>query len=111
MARITKQKSAKFNKAIIDFAISLGATIKERSEDWRTVLDLKTIVGNMTITIYDKQEVCYTVFCKFDNPTKARKKFNCNGFSGKYNNHIGGCDVDNAIEIAKIHIETTQKEQ
>jgi hypothetical protein len=42
MARITKQKSAKFNKAIIDFAISLGATIKERSEDWRTVLDLKT---------------------------------------------------------------------
>lgn len=66
---------------------------------------LETIVGNLTVSVAQDNEFCYTVFSRFDDIDRAKEKFNCN-ISGKYNFHIGSeHSVDRAIEFALMQFE------
>lgn len=107
MKRITKANSKKFVKEVTTGLLMMGATQLDNSITDRIKFTINTIVGVLNISVDTDNVHTYSVFAKFEDVDKAKEKFNCNPFSGKYNFHIGSDDVDTAIELAYSHIEMT----
>jgi len=101
----TKKQSQEFltrmNKAIEE----LGGVKTEKNN---YILD--TIAGELEIHVSEDSQYCFTVFCKFKDVARAKEKFNCNPYSGKYNIHIGATKemtVEKAIEICTMLLEAS----
>ncbi len=109
--KITKKKAAEFNKKFIEKILELGALPIVNRMDFMTSFELKTIVGRLVINLYNEHNYCYTVFSRFDDVDKAKLKFDCNSYSGKYNIHASGSSntVDEAVKEAIQHFECTLK--
>lgn len=107
---ITKKIANKFVQAVTEGLLEMGA-IRQPQDHIRTdVIEFKldTIVGNLNITLRKDQDHLFMVFARFDNVSKAKHKFDCNQYSGKYNfNHVFNGDIDQAIEFALMHFECT----
>lgn len=87
----------------------IGAIVYERNID-NTRFKLETTAGTLLITLYLSQTFLFTVYSRFEDPSKSRGKFNCNPYSGKYNFHMTKFEgrplkfiIDSAIE----HFECT----
>ena len=105
----TKKQSKEFVDKLTQAVLELGA-IKVEDKMFPNKFQIETIVGAMSINIDADSKHCFTVFCKFEEVDKAKLKFDCNPFSGKFNSHIGaanGLTVDKAVELSLIHIERT----
>jgi hypothetical protein len=66
-------------------------------------------VGELNIRVNEDSQYCFTVFCRFEDVERAKQKFNCNPYSGKYNLHQSteGLTVDEAVEYVVIHLKDT----
>lgn len=107
MKKITKANAKKFTNTICEKLKELGAVSLGKVFD-SNEFSLDTIAGKMSITVREEHSYTYSVFCKFEEPQRAKEKFNCNPHSGKYNFHVGGdLNVDKAIELALMHVECT----
>lgn len=109
MRKINKVDLKKFYKEVRTGLIAMGAEQTDRVN----VFNIETLAGKMKVTIDDTPSVCFSLFCRFEDAQRARKEgIKCNPFSGKYNIHLNGNDLDSAIEESYKHIEMTldQKE-
>ena len=105
---ITLKKQNNFVEAIKKGLLDMGATIvKQEFRDTQFVLN--TIAGKLNITLYGSQKFLYTVYSRFEEVDKAKGKFNCNPYSGKYNVHLSakGNTEKYAIADALQHFECT----
>lgn len=86
--KITQKINSKYINEICKILLAKGAKeIDDKTGDSRTFL-LDTTVGKLIITIPGDNTYCFTIFSRFDDVAKAKQKFDCNPFSGKYNAHI-----------------------
>jgi len=85
MKTITPKQSEAFVKGVCKGLLEIGAKkIKDKISTFRT-FELDTIVGKLTISVDTDNLHCFTVFSRFENVDKAKEKFDCNPYSGKYN--------------------------
>lgn len=104
------KRAARFNKTILDFARSIGATEEEHILP-SVILD--TIFGPMRITPLGTWLACR--FCDDAGLARAAAALNCRGwqrvnpYSGKYNCHPDGT-TEERIEEAIRHIKSVAKE-
>lgn len=108
---MSKKKTETFVKQLCAQLIAIGATkVKDTINSFRS-FELDTIVGKLSINVDTNSEYTYTMFACFENVAEAKKKFDCNPHSGKYNIHIGkrkDMTPARAVEICMIAIEATQ---
>lgn len=107
--RLTPKKGKIFVDKFTEGIIKLGAVKTKPYIDSFVSFELKTTVGKLEINLPVEQSVCYTVFSRFENVDKAKVKFDCNPYSGKYNSHLSpdSLDVEQAVEISLRHFEYT----
>ena len=115
--KITKAIGKKFVEAVKQGLIEMGAKLQPQCKIRKDVYEFKldTIVGNLNITLRQDQNHLFCVFARFDDVDKAKHKFDCNKFSGKYNFHKvlmefddKSNDFDQCVEFALMHFECTQ---
>jgi hypothetical protein len=114
--KITKKQGKEFVAGITKGLLELGAVVQPKCRIMTNQVEFKldTIVGNLNITLRDDQNYCFTVFSKFDDVAKAKEKFDCNPYSGKYNFHRGKSELfsmEQMIEFAMMHFECTQPKE
>ena len=106
--KIKDTSNEKFIKEVSDGLIKMGATkIKDKISAFRS-FELDTIVGKLEIDIDADNQFCYTVFSRFLDVDKAKEKFDCNPYSGKYNIHLTARPIKDVIKTALFHFEVTQ---
>jgi hypothetical protein len=105
----TKAQQKKFVKGVKAGLLEMGAVMLPESKYRKeiTEFELETIVGKLTITLRDDQSFLFMVFSRFENVDKAKHKFNCNQYSGKYNfsQTLRHTTVEQSIEFALMHFE------
>ncbi|HSG31859.1 MAG TPA: hypothetical protein VLB82_09970 [Thermodesulfobacteriota bacterium] len=110
MKTITEKQSEAFVKGVCKGLLEIGAIkVEDKISTFRT-FELDTIVGKLTINVDTDNVHCYTVFSKFEDVEKAKEKFDCNQFSGKYNFHRGKStlfSIPQMIEFALMKFEAT----
>jgi len=107
---ITKKQQDEFVAGVTKGLVDMGAVIQPTDERMlsNTQFKLKTIAGNLLITLYHHQKFLFTVYSRFEEPEKAKGKFYCNPHSGKYNfNKVNNCSMKQVIEFALMHFECT----
>jgi len=110
---ITAKQQDKFVAGVTEGLLEMGAVKQPKNELSfnNTEFKLETLAGTLIITLYHSQKFLFTVYSRFEDPTKSKDKFNCNPHSGKYNFHMsvqrGVRTLDNVIELAMIHFECT----
>jgi hypothetical protein len=80
-----KKDRIKFIKSIKEILTNAGAT--QNNSNWCYKYSLNTPYGILNISLPNKEEdhkISYHVFTEFEEPERARKKFDC-GYLGKYN--------------------------
>lgn len=111
--KIKKKHSRKFFDGVCKGLVKLGAKkVKNTSDGVFLTYELQTIVGKLTINVRVEQTVCFSVFSRFEDVARAKQKFNCNPYTGKYNIHLGIqeiCDesVDAVVDAVISHFECT----
>lgn len=108
MKKILKAKQKKFVKDVHAGLLELGGKIiANELLTYCTKFEFDSIVGKLEVTLRHDHDYCYTLFAVFDEPSKAKDKFNCNPHTGKYNIHIAKDSilVEEAVEQALMHIE------
>jgi len=113
---ITLKQQEKFVAGIIKGLTEMGAVKQPTNSHMfnNTQFKLETIAGNLDITLYHSQKFMFTVYSKFENVDKAKDKFNCNPYSGKYNFHRSKSkllSMEQMIELALMHFECTQSKK
>ena len=110
---ITAKQQEKFVAEVTAGLLEMGAVKQPKNElsfD-NTEFKLETLAGTLLITLYRSQTFLFSVYSRFEDPTKSKDKFNCNPHSGKYNFHMsvqkGAITLDNVIELALMHFECT----
>lgn len=106
---ITLKKQNLFVEGVKKGLLEMGATIV-KTELRDTEFVLNTVAGKLNIKLYGSQTFLYTVYSRFEEVERAKVKFNCNPYSGKYNAHLSakGNTSKYAIEDALSHFECTQ---
>jgi hypothetical protein len=112
---ITAKDQENFVKLVTSGLVEMGAKIQPSSCEntlSHTKFKLDTIAGELTITLYHRQTFLFTVYSIFENVSRAKEKFNCNPYTGKYNIHIPkkhsqGITNKRAVELALMHFECT----
>ena len=109
--KITKKQQDKFVAGVIEGLLEMGAIKQPHNPNTfaSTSFKLKTMAGNLDITLYHSQTFLFTVYSIFDEPEKAREMFECNPHTGKFNFHRSSenGDIDEVIELALIHFDVT----
>lgn len=101
-SKIKKEKNKVFVETVCKGLIELGAKkVKDQINNFKT-FELDTIVGKLNINIVIDNFACYTVFAKFKDVARAKEKFDCNPYSGKYNVHIGAAPELSGEKAAEI---------
>jgi hypothetical protein len=112
---ITLKKQNAFNTAVEKGLLEMGAVLQPVNESMLSNKQFKldTIAGVLNITLYRNQKFLYTVYSRFEDVERAKGKFNCNPYSGKYNAHLSakGNTAKYAIEDAMMHFECTQTKE
>ena len=87
---ITLKKQNAFVTAVTKGLLEMGAVLQPTNENMLSNKQFKldTIAGVLNITLYNSQTFLYTVYSRFEDVEKAKDKFNCNPYSGKYNTHL-----------------------
>jgi len=115
MKNITKKQAKEFVEGITKGLLEIGAVIQPEGMGFpNTAFKLDTIAGVLDITLYHKQELVYTVFSKFEDVDRAKQKFDCNPYSGKYNFHRSNSELfsmEQMIEFALMKFEATQPKE
>lgn len=110
MKNINKKESKIFVDNLCKELTRIGAKkVNDAISVFRT-FEIDTMVGKLEINVDTDNLHCYTMFTRFEDVNKAKEKFSCNPFSGKYNTHIGnteGLTPDKAVEICVAVIEGT----
>ena len=110
MKTITKNQNKAFVEGVCKGLIEIGAKkVDDYISTFRT-FELDTIVGKLTINVSTDSVHCYSVFSRFDDVDKAKEKFDCNPYSGKYNFHRAKSklfSMEQMIEFALIKFEST----
>lgn len=105
----TKKEGKEFKQRMDKFIQDLGGVpTGKKSPYYEYILD--TIAGELEIRVDEDAQHCFSMFCKFKDVARAKLKFDCNPFSGKYNAMIGaskGMTVDKAVEICEMALECT----
>lgn len=112
MNTITQKQSQAFVDKLCKALIEVGAKKVDDRITSRKDFEIETIVGNLEIHVDTDNVYCYTMFARFDEVDRAKEKFCCNPYSGKYNTHIGkdaGITPDKAVEICMNAINRTLK--
>lgn len=108
---ITKKQQDKFVAGVTEGLLEMGAIKQPHNPNTfaSTSFKLKTMAGNLNITLYHSQTFLFTVYSIFDEPEKAREMFDCNPHTGKFNFHRSSKngDINDVIELAMIHFECT----
>lgn len=98
----TKQEKAVFQK----FEEKVESLLEENgfSFDGYYWEKLTKSFGNIRVSLHKNSdyrtngEYLFNIFCRFDGPVLAQKAFNCNPFSGKYNFHVSGADLEETVK-------------
>lgn len=110
MKTITPKQSQAFVDKLCKALLEVGAKkVDDVISKFRT-FEIETIVGNLNIDVDTDNTYCYTMFARFDEVDRAKEKFPCNSYSGKYNTHVGkntGITPDKAVEICMRAINRT----
>lgn len=108
MKTITEKQSKAFVKGVCKGLVKLGAKkVEARLKTFKS-FELETNVGKLKINVDTTNVHCFTVFSRFDDVEKAKKIYNCNPFSGKYNFHRGASElfsIPQMIEFALMQFE------
>lgn len=94
MKKITKKHGALFVKSA-KHIISLVPHKQVNCYEGSSKYEVDTNYGLLTLTIPDEQTYCYTIFQRFDEVDRAKKKFACNPYTGKFNIHRN--QIDDAL--------------
>jgi len=108
MRKISKANKATFLKRATELLKSKGAVEgKGILEPRYASFVLHTVAGDMTIDVEKEPEYMYTVFCCFAEPRWANELglIGLNPYSGKYNFHLTGIDVNEVVDSFNHHIE------
>ena len=98
-------KGEKFNKAIIDFIVGLGA-VKDKyfsTENLRWVLETRYGKLNISLSEPEKRQDSFFIFRRFEEPERAIMVTD-NKRSGKWNLCLS--DMDEGIKLFKSQIES-----
>lgn len=98
-----KKDRIKFIKEIKTIIENSGATQENSNWCYKYTLDTPSY-GKLNISLPDKEEdhkITYHVFTEFEEPEKAKKKFDC-GYTGKYNFFLS--DKDELIYMFEYFI-------
>lgn len=91
----------KFNRTIKKIIKEHGA-IDTNSSMYQWSID--TNYGKLLISLHKprKRQELFSVFCRFDEPERAKSHTDCNPYSGKWNFHYS--KIDECIELFKFHL-------
>lgn len=84
MKKVTKKQMAEFVKQAKRILNRYGWTALENSSFTHRVA---TDLGDVRIRIDEEASYCYSIYMCFENVEKAKKKLDCNRYTGKYNIH------------------------
>jgi len=114
MKKITKKQSKVFVEGVCKGLLKIGAKKVEDIIPTFRSFELDTIVGKLTINVDTDNVYCFTIFSRFENVEKAKEKFDCNPFSGKYNFHETKNEtfsIEQIVEFALMKFEATQPKE
>lgn len=111
MSKITKKQAIEFNEKFTSGILALGAKSITPHTDSFTSFEMETKVGRLTMNLCKEQTYCFTIFSRFEDVNRAKLRFGCNPYSGKYNFHgtTEPTDVESNIKIALFMFEQTLK--
>lgn len=98
---MSKTKQREFQKAICDGLRELG--VRDNDIHYKFVID--TPLGDLFITVHDSdienKSKIYSVYARFEDTERARKKTGCNPYSGKwnFNFHVEDDPIETANRI------------
>ena len=110
---ITAKQQNEFVAGVTKGLIEMGAVKQPNNPNTfaSTEFKLETIAGTLLITLYHSQRFLFSVYSRFEDPTKSKDKFNCNPHSGKYNfdrsKDKSLPTMKKVIECALMHFECT----
>ena len=108
MKNICKSKNKKFVDKVCKGLIEMGANQIKSEFPTYNIFELETIVGKTVIKVELENVHCYTVFSKFEDVERAKEKFDCNPYTGKYNLHLSNSNhIDDVIDLALIMFKNT----
>ena len=110
MKTITEKQSQAFAEKLCKALLEVGAIKVKDRIDSRKDFEIETTVGNLEIHVDTDNTYSYTMFARFDEVDRAKEKFNCNPYSGKYNTHVSndaGITPSKAVEICMTAINRT----
>jgi len=90
MRKISKVNNKKFKKKCMEMFNKYGIT-ETGSNFYEYQLD--TQYGLLRLSVHDEEIFTYSIFTRFDEPEKAKEKFACNPYSGKYNFHCADMET------------------
>ncbi len=99
--KITVKQAKEFNDKFCKGLIELGAKSIEPMTDSFISFEIPTIVGKLSINVPIQQTYCFMIFSRFEDVDKAKLKFDCNPFSGKYNFSQGIYDKQTVADIVE----------
>lgn len=101
---ISKAEQERFRIGIMAFLAELGA--KEGKHVLGYNYPIETIYGTLNVKEprYTKGTALVDVYCRFDEPTRAKEHVRCNQFTGKWNFHFLKGQVDGGIERFKQEV-------
>ena len=99
MKNICKSKNKKFVDKVCKGLIEMGANQIKSEFPTYNIFKLETVAGKLVIKVEVENVHCYTVFSKFEDVERAKEKFDCNPYTGKYNVHLGNNNnIDSIID-------------
>lgn len=107
--KISKTNASKFYVGVQTFIVETmkGQLVSTVFDGDTERYEVNTNAGQMLISLSKTQEQVYTIFCRFRDVEKARQKYDCNPYSGKYNFHAIHTKVGAEVESARVHLEST----
>lgn len=101
---INKAEQERFRAGIMTFLASVGAKEGEHVLGYRHAI--QTIYGTLNVKEprYTKGTALVDVFCRFDEPGRAKDDTRCNQFTGKWNFHFLKTEIDEGISLFQQRI-------
>lgn len=96
-----KRERDKLGRLLVSYLTSIGATLQQGQ--WWERWQVETSLGVLSVNYHDDYG---SIMIRFDNPEIARKRVNCNPYTGKWNLHFGRVTAIEAFGAFKNRLES-----
>ena len=101
--KFTKAQRTAHAKFVREFKALVESAGAARDEEAHYTYSIQTNVGGYSFSVDTVLDGFGAVFGRFDEPTRAKKRVDCNPYSGKWNFHFGTLNTESEAVSAAQH--------